>query len=107
MLTRRTALLGTAAVASFAAPLAAAEYLAEPDPLREGVQALVNEIRASATSQGVMVSFVALQGAADRLEALPGIEPIRNVEWEGMPKRKVDLYWEMDGHLAVLFRLAS
>ena len=52
------------------------------DPLREGVQALVDEIRGPAAEKGVFISFVALQEAADRLEALPGIKAVRNDMWK-------------------------
>ncbi len=81
-MTRRAALKGTAAVAAVVAvPVA---MTAQADPLREGVQALVNEIREIRNPMakgGVFLSFPGLQEAADRLEAMPGIEPVRNDRW--------------------------
>ena len=54
-----------------------------PDPLREGVQALVNEIRQGLNGNLTTASFSALQQVADRLEALPGIQPLSNEHWDG------------------------
>lgn len=102
MLSRRTALLGGAAVVSVGAPAAMAyRNRAEPNPLREGVQALVNEIRGPDMLQkGVVISLVALQEVADRLEALPGIEPVRHETWETVFKPNLG-YWKIDRHLAL------
>ncbi len=55
---------------------------ARPDPLCEGVQALVKDIRQDLEGSVTTASFSALQEAADRLEALPGIQPIPNEFWE-------------------------
>ena len=55
---------------------------ARPDPLRDGVQALVNEIRQGLNGNITTASFSALQEVADRLEALPGIQPTPNEHWE-------------------------
>ena len=82
MLSRRTALLGGAAVVSVGAPAAMAyRNRAEPNPLREGVQALVNEIRRDLGPNVMAGIHWALQQAADRLEALPGIEAVACEFW--------------------------
>ncbi len=79
-ISRRDALLGaTAAVAVAGVPTAVA---AHPDPLRAGVQALVNEIRQDLSPEVITVAHWALQQAADRLEALPGIPALPNEYWE-------------------------
>ncbi len=79
-ITRRDALLGaTAAVAVAGVPTAVA---AQPDPLLAGVQALVNEIRQDLTPNITSAAHWALQQAADRLEALPGVEALPNEHWE-------------------------
>ncbi len=79
-ISRRDALLGaTAAVAVAGVPTAVA---AHPDPLRAGVQALVNEIRQDLSPEVITVAHWALQQAADRLEALPGIQALPNEYWE-------------------------
>ncbi len=95
-ITRRDALRGAAAiVATGAMPLAAMARGA--DPLLEGVQALVNEIR-QGLDRNVPTAWNgkyrciadadwALQSAADRLEALPGIEPVINEDWT--PRHRV------------------
>ena len=71
-ITRRDALSGAgAAVAVASVPTAVA---AQPDPLLAGVQALVNEIRRDLDPKVIVAVHWALQQAADRLEALPGIE---------------------------------
>ncbi len=90
-MTRRDALLGATAAAvvtgAITAPLAIkaagvkAALGGEPNPLREGVQALVNEIRRD-LDPGVKAGIHwALQQAADRLEALPGIEAVTCEFW--------------------------
>ncbi len=62
-ITRRDALMGaTAAVAVVAVPTIAS---AQPDRLREGVQALVQEIRQGLSGQVVMCTFWALQEATE------------------------------------------
>ncbi len=78
-ISRRGALLGaSAAVAVVAVPTAVA---AQPDPLREGIQALVDEIRHHLPPETIMGTIWALQQAADRLEALPGIQALANELW--------------------------
>ena len=82
-ITRRSVLLGASAAAATVAttaPLAikaagvkAALASTRPaNPLREGVQALVNEIRQGLDPNVTAASHFALHQAADRLEALPG-----------------------------------
>ncbi len=79
-ITRRGAMLGaSAAVAVVAVPAAVA---AQPDPLLAGVQALVNEIRRGLSGEVLCCESWVLQEAADRLEALPGIQPINNESWD-------------------------
>ncbi len=79
-ISRRDALMGaTAAVAVAGVPAAVA---AHPDPLLVGVQALVNEIRQNLPPEVITVAHWALQQAADRLEALPGIQALPNEYWE-------------------------
>ena len=89
-ITRRTALAGGAAAittAAITAPLALkagatkAALAARPDPLRDGVQALVNEIRRDLGPNVMAGIHWALQQAADRLEALPGIEAVPSEFW--------------------------
>ena len=78
-ISRRDALLGaSAAVAVVAVPTTAS---ARPDRLRAGVQALVQEIRQGLSGQVIMATYWALQEAADRLEALPGIQAVRCEHW--------------------------
>ena len=77
-ITRRAAF---AAVPGIAATVAMPAIAAQPDPLREGVQALVNEIRQELSGNVVLGSVWVLQEAADRLEALPGIQAIPNEHW--------------------------
>ena len=87
-ITRRAALRGAVAIAVTAVPMAALASTNRADPLREGVQALVNEIRRgldpnvptawSGKSRCIADADWALQQAADRLEALPGIEAVIN-----------------------------
>ncbi len=77
-ISRRDALMG-AAVAVAGVPTAVA---AHPDPLRAGVQALVNEIRLDLPPGITSVAHWALQQAADRLEALPGIQALPNEYWQ-------------------------
>ena len=87
--TRRTVLAhgGKAILAAAALPLlpainpAQAQQDARPDPLREGVQALVNEIRRDLGGHITMGEFWRLQEVADRLEGLPGIQPVANELW--------------------------
>ncbi len=86
-LTRRAILAGAPAVVAVAAMPALA---AQPDPLREGVQALVNEIRQSLSREIVMSQWAAFHETADRLEALPGIEPVCNDLWEEVRYRTED-----------------
>ena len=74
-ISRRDALMGaTAAVAVAGVPTAVA---AHPDPLRAGVQALVNEIRQDLGPDVTMGVYWALQEAAD----LPGIQALANELW--------------------------
>ena len=81
-ITRRDALMGAAAVAATGAvPVAAMAKSTAQDPLREGVQALVNEIRQGHLPITTTHAFWALQEAADRLEALPGIQAVPNEHW--------------------------
>ena len=54
----------------------------QPGPLCEGVQALVNEIRRDLAGNMTVGDFWTLQEAADRLEALPGIQPVANEQWQ-------------------------
>ncbi len=78
-ITRRSALMGaTAAVAVAGVPTAVA---AQPDPLLAGVQALVNEIRQDLGGHLMVATHWALHQAADRLEALPGIQAVPNEDW--------------------------
>ncbi len=78
-ISRRDALMGaSAAVAVAGVPTAVA---AHPDPLRAGVQALVNEIRQDLGPDVTMRVYWALQEAADRLEALPGIQALASELW--------------------------
>ncbi len=78
-ISRRDALLGaSAAVAVAGVPTAVA---AQPDPLLAGVQALVNDIRQGLDPSTIMAVLWALQEAADRLEALPGIQAVANEWW--------------------------
>ncbi len=78
-ISRRGALLGaSAAVAVAGVPTAVA---AQPDPLREGIQALVSEIRRDLDPHLMAGVHWALQQAADRLEALPGIEAVASEFW--------------------------
>ncbi len=84
-LTRRDALAtGAAALttAAIATPLAIkAALAAQPDPLLVGVQALVDEIRQDLSGELKVAAHWALHQAADRLEALPGIEAVPNEYW--------------------------
>ena len=95
-ITRRDALWGAAAAAvvtvAITAPLAVKSARVKAalagdramglaQQLREGVQALVDEIRQDLGGQVVMGSYWALQQAADRLEALPGIEALPSQYW--------------------------
>ncbi len=78
-ISRRDALMGaSAAVAVAGVPTAVA---AQPDPLLAGVQALVNDIRQGLDPSTIMAVLWALQEAADRLEALPGIQAVANELW--------------------------
>ena len=84
-ITRRETLAGGGkAVAAVAVAMTAGvpAKAARPDPLREGVQALVNEIRQGLSGSITLDSFLRLQEAADRLEALPGIQPVANEHWQ-------------------------
>ena len=81
-ITRRDALRGTAAATAAMAVPAALTHAAARDPLLEGVQALVQMIRAD-LPRGIMgATFDALQQATDYLETLPGIQPVPNETWE-------------------------
>jgi len=84
-ISRRDALAtGAAAIttAAITAPLAVkAALAAQPDPLLAGVQALVNEIRRDLGPNVMAGVHWALQQAADRLEALPGIEAVACEFW--------------------------
>ncbi len=86
-ITRRAVLAGVPAVAVVVAMPAIA---AQPDPLREGVQALVNEIRLNPSRDIIMAQWCSLQEVADRLEALPGIEPVCSGWWEDIGQRLED-----------------
>ncbi len=79
-ISRRSALRGAAAAVAVAG--VPTSVTAQPDPLRAGVQALVNEIRQDLSGEVTMGELWALQEAADRLEALPGIRPISNESWD-------------------------
>ncbi len=70
------------AAAAVAATIGVSAKAAQPDPLCEGVQALVNEIRQELSERVTTGTFWTLQAAADRLEALPGIRPVANEIWE-------------------------
>ncbi len=84
-ISRRDALMGvTAAVAVAGVPTAVA---AQPDPLRAGVQALVNEIRKDLSGEVLCCELWVLQEAADRLEALPGIQTVNNESWDWWRQR--------------------
>lgn len=81
-LTRREALRGTTAtVAAIAAGGAVTSAVAR-DPLRDGVQELVRMIREELPSKIMAGTSDALQQAADYLETLSGIEPVRRESWE-------------------------
>ena len=95
-ITRRDALLGVTAAAvvtgAITSPLAiksaGVKVALAGDPamspaqqLREGVQALVNEIRRDLDPNVMAGVHWALQQAADRLEALPGIEAVPSEFW--------------------------
>ncbi len=81
-ITRRDALRGAAAVAATGAvPIAAMASSNQTNPLLEGVQALVDEIRQGLNGSVIMASYWALQSAADRLEALPGVRALPNEHW--------------------------
>ena len=71
-----------AAMAMTAAVVTPPAKASQPDRLRKGVQALVNEIRRGLNGNITTASFSALQEVADRLEALPDIQPIPNEIWE-------------------------
>ena len=77
-ITRRNALMGAGAAVVAGVPVKAAQ----PDPLRMGVQALVNEIRQSLGGHLTVATHWALHQAADRLEALPGIQAVPNEYWD-------------------------
>ena len=85
-ITRRDAMKrGGKAVVVAAAAVAAGVSVkaAQPDPLCEGVQALVNEIRKDLSGRGITAGDDwRLQEVADRLEALPGIQPVANERWQ-------------------------
>ncbi len=78
-ISRRSALRGAAAAVAVAG--VPTSVTAQPDPLRAGVQALVQEIRQGLSGQVIMATYWALQEAADRLEALPGIQAVRCEHW--------------------------
>ncbi len=86
-ITRRAVLAGVPAVAAVAAMPAVA---AQPDLLREGVQALVNETRLSLSRDIIMAQWCSLQEVADRLESLQGIEHAPNYLWEDIGQRIED-----------------
>ena len=94
---RRTALarggqaVAAAAMAMTAGIVPTPAPAAQPDPLCEGVQALVNEIRQELSGRITMASFWALQEVADRLEALPGIRPVANEGWQRWKPRMPDM----------------
>ncbi len=70
-------------VAAAAATVGVSVKAAQPDPLCEGVQALVNEIRQDLSGRGLTAGDDwRLQEVADRLEALPGIRPVANEQWQ-------------------------
>ena len=70
------------AAAAVAVAVGVPAKAAHPDPLCEGVQALVNEIRKDLAGNMTVGDFWTLQEAADRLEALPGIQPVVNEQWQ-------------------------
>ena len=70
------------AAAAVAVTAGVSAKAAQPDPLCEGVQALVNEIRRDLGGQITMGEFWRLQEVADILEALPGIQPVANEQWQ-------------------------
>ena len=86
-ISRRGALIGAsaAALAVVGVPASAAQ----PDPLLEGVQSLVNEIRQELPGNAMAAVHWALHEAADRLEALPGITPVPNESWNN---KSADFY---------------
>ncbi len=84
-LSRRETLAGggkVIAAAAVAMTAGVSAKAAQSDPLREGVQALVNEIRQGLKGKVGTETFQALMETADWLEALPGIQPIPNEFWE-------------------------
>ena len=88
-LTRRAVLAGAPAVAAVAV-MPAIPALAAQDPLREGVQALVNEIRLNLSRDIIMAQWCSLQEVADRLEALPGVERVDTYLWGDVGQRLED-----------------
>ncbi len=71
------------AAAAVAVTVGVPAKAAHPDPLSEGVQALVNEIRKDLSGRGITAGDDwRLQEVADRLEALPGIQPVANERWQ-------------------------
>ena len=81
-ITRREALRGTAAATAAMAMPAAMAHATAADPLREGVQALVREIRENLSGDVITAAYGSLQEVADRLESLPGIVPIPCEWWD-------------------------
>ncbi len=77
-ISRRGALLGAGAAAVVAGVPGAA--LASEDPQLSDIQALVSELR-NTDGATIMAVWVAFHEVADRLEALPGIEPVPSEEW--------------------------
>ena len=80
-LTRGGQAVAAAAVLTTLPSIARAKAV-QPDPLCEGVQALVNEIRRDLSGSITLESFLRLQEVADRLETLPGIQPVANEQWQ-------------------------
>ena len=79
--TGAAAIVTTATVVPLAIKAAGVKAALAGDPLRAGVQALVNEIRGDLDPKIMAGVHWALQQAADRLEALPGIEAVACEFW--------------------------
>ena len=75
------AIVATATGVPLAIKAAGVKAALAGDPLRAGVQALVNEIRRDLSGEVMAAVHWALQQAADRLEVLPGIEAVACEFW--------------------------
>ena len=101
---RETLARGGRAIAAAAVAVTAgvSAKAAQPDPLCEGVQALVNEIRQGLSGSITMGEFWRLQEAADRLEALPGIQPVANEQWRRWkPRTSPNFGMSMDDVISI------